>query len=62
MKIGDLVTVVTGCHDCGNVPARILEIVDDRFFVECIGDLPHKAKERNIWVSHKHIRGNDERG
>jgi hypothetical protein len=60
MKIGDLVTVVTGCIDCGNVDARILEIVDDNYFVEVIGDLPHKAQARNIWVKHKHIRARDE--
>lgn len=56
MKIGDPVTIITGCNDCGEVPAIILEIVDDNIFVECVGELPHKAKERNVWVKVKHIK------
>lgn len=56
MKIGDLVTVVTGCADCGDVPAIILEIVDDNLFLECVGELRHPAQKRNVWVNMKFIR------
>lgn len=60
MNIGDIVTIVTGCMDCGDVTARVVDIVHDRAFVEVIGELPHNAKERNIWIDIKRLRLKDE--
>lgn len=51
MKIGDIVDVITGCHDCGIVPATVLDFFDDRAQVEVIGELPHKARDRVVWVA-----------
>lgn len=56
MKIGDIVDVITGCADCGIVPATVLDIVHDMVHLEVIGELPHKAKERVIWVAITKIR------
>lgn len=60
MNIGDEVTITTGCNDCGDVPACVIDIVHDRAFVEVIGELPHNAKERNIWIDTKRLRLKDE--
>lgn len=56
MKQGDLVEVLTGCPDCGTIPARILDVIHDRAFVEVIGELPHKAKERMLWIDTRKLR------
>ena len=60
MKIDDVVTIITGCPDCGDVKAKILGIVDDRAAIEVIGELPRSAKERCLWIDLKRLRAADE--
>lgn len=56
MEKGDIVEVVTGCPDCGNIQALVLDVVHDKAFVEVIGELPHKAKDRTLWIDFRKLR------
>ena len=60
MKVGDVVDVITGCLDCGTIPATVLDLVHDKALVEVIGELPHKAKERVLWIDTRKLRVRDE--
>jgi hypothetical protein len=59
MKIGDLVTIITGCTECGEVPAIIIDIVHDRAFVETLGELKHESKKRSAWIDINRLRVKD---
>lgn len=56
MKLGDIVKVITGCKDCGEVEVRILDITNGKVFVEVIEELPHNAKERAVWVDDNKLK------
>lgn len=47
-----MVTVKTGCKDCGDLPALIYDAYYDRAYIKIIGELPHslKHKERGRWL------------
>lgn len=54
MNKGDVVTVITGCPDCGDVPALVHDTCHDRAYIEIIGELPHslidKKDGRWMWI------------
>jgi hypothetical protein len=50
MNKGDVVTVITGCKDCGDVPALVHDTCHDKAYIEIIGNLPHSAKESDRWM------------
>lgn len=50
-----MVTVITGCKDCGDVPALVHDTCHDRAYIEIIGELPHGIKDkpdgRWLWIN-----------
>lgn len=59
MNVGDILTIFTGCGDCGDVTSRIMSLAHYRALVEVISELPHNAKERNIWIDTSRLRLRD---
>ena len=58
MNKGDLVMVITGCKNCGDVPGIVHDVCHDKAYVEIIGTLPHGVKEqdRGMWIEIKKLR------
>ena len=50
MEKGDLVTVITGYKDCGDVPALVHDTFHDKAYIEIIGKLPYSSKKSDRWM------------
>ncbi|CAB4151972.1 hypothetical protein UFOVP685_40 [uncultured Caudovirales phage] len=60
MHKGDVVTVVTGCKDCGDVQALVHDLCHDNVYIEIIGELPHSLKDkpdsRWMWIDRTKLK------